>query len=84
MITRELQSRRGVKMFLEHGCPEIMNVGRLISISPSLDTDRGSISIILIFLIIRQKQMLFVGTEPNKTCRKLFFFGVFLERGPLG
>ena len=33
-------------------------------------------------LVIRQKQMLFVGTEPNKTCRKQFFFGVFLVRGP--
>ena len=31
-------------------------------------------------LIIRQKQMLFVGTEPNKTCMKQVFWRVFRER----
>ena len=61
-----------------HDDAEIMKLGRLINIAATSCTPFQYFDV----LIIRQKQMLFVGTEPNKTCMKQFFFGVFLGRGP--
>ena len=62
-----------------HDDAEIMKLGRLINIAATSCTPYFQYFDVL---IIRQKQMLFVGTEPNKTCMKQFFFGVFLGRGP--